>query len=81
MHAQHNSMHASDVLQAVHQILCQGGLLTERGYADPLTQLACYVAAIVHDYEHKVQQAGERRLNSGACNVHRPWNPATSDRN
>ena len=49
--AQHNAVHASDVLQTFHMIVCQGGLIP--GYVDPLTHLACLLAAIVHDYEHR----------------------------
>ena len=44
-------MHASDVLQTFHVVLTRGGLTP--GYADPLTLLACYMAAVVHDYEHR----------------------------
>ena len=40
----HNAVHAADVLQGVHLILSQGQLLPE--HADPLTHLACYVAAV-----------------------------------
>jgi hypothetical protein len=46
----HNSTHASDVLQTLHIILHRSGMLPH--YADPLALLACYLAAIVHDYEH-----------------------------
>lgn len=46
----HNAMHATDVLQSVHVLLHSGGLVGT--YADPLTLLGCYLAAIVHDYEH-----------------------------
>ncbi len=50
---QHNKIHAADVLQTFHVLICRGGLTP--GYVDPLTHLACYIAAIVHDYEHKVR--------------------------
>ncbi len=46
----HNSRHAADVLQTFHMILHRGGLMP--GYADQLTVMACYLAAVVHDYEH-----------------------------
>jgi hypothetical protein len=42
---------AADVLQTLHVLLHRGGLVP--GYVDPPTLLACYVAAIVHDYEHR----------------------------
>ena len=47
---QHNKLHAASVLQLMHCILTKGGLVPS--YADPLIQMACYLAAIVHDYEH-----------------------------
>ncbi len=46
----HNSRHAADVLQSLHMIMHQGGLVP--GYVDQLTMLGCYLAAVVHDYEH-----------------------------
>lgn len=46
----HNRKHAADVLQSMHLILHQGGLLP--GYADELTLLACYLAAAMHDFQH-----------------------------
>lgn len=46
----HCATHAADVLQSVHVLLHSGGLVGV--YTDPLTQLGCYLAAIVHDYEH-----------------------------
>lgn len=46
----HNSRHAADVLQTLHMILTSGGLMP--GYADQLTLLGCYLAAVVHDFEH-----------------------------
>ena len=50
MNPYHNSTHATDVLQTLHVLLHRGGLVP--GYADPITLLACYLAAIVHDFEH-----------------------------
>jgi hypothetical protein len=46
----HNATHAADVLQTTHVLLHQGGLIG--GYADPLTLLGCYLAAVVHDVQH-----------------------------
>ncbi|MEW5305806.1 MAG: hypothetical protein WDW36_008323 [Sanguina aurantia] len=51
----HNRKHAADVLQSMHRILHEGGMMataTHAGYVDNLTLLACYLAATVHDYEH-----------------------------
>ena len=50
MNPYHNRTHAADVLQTMHVILHRGGLVP--GYADPITLLACYLAAIIHDFEH-----------------------------
>ena len=50
MNPYHNCTHAADVLQTMHVLLHRGGLVP--GYADPLSLLACYLAAIVHDFEH-----------------------------
>ena len=46
----HNRTHAADVLHTLHVLLHRGGLVP--GYADPMSLLACYLAAIIHDYEH-----------------------------
>lgn len=51
----HNRTHASDVLQTMHVIVTRSGLLPH--YADPLTHLACYLAAVVHDFEVSFRQA------------------------
>ncbi len=40
----HNKVHAADVVQSMHIILKRGGLVP--GYADPLTHLACLLAAV-----------------------------------
>lgn len=40
----HNRTHAADVLQTMHMLLRRGGLTP--GYADPLTQVACLLAAV-----------------------------------
>ncbi|GFH30211.1 phosphodiesterase, partial [Haematococcus lacustris] len=48
--AYHNRSHAADVVQTLHLLLTQGGLAP--GYADPLTRLAAYLAAVCHDYQH-----------------------------
>jgi hypothetical protein len=47
----HNRRHAADVVQGMHILLHRGGLMP--GYADQLTALGCYLAAVVHDYEHR----------------------------
>ena len=46
----HNAMHAADVLQSFHVIIHRGGLMP--AYVDPLTLMACYMAAVSHDFEH-----------------------------
>ncbi|KAJ9520692.1 hypothetical protein QJQ45_007556 [Haematococcus lacustris] len=46
----HNRSHAADVVQTMHMLLTKGGLMP--GYADHLTQLAAYLAAVCHDYQH-----------------------------
>ncbi|KAL6764769.1 3'5'-cyclic nucleotide phosphodiesterase [Haematococcus lacustris] len=46
----HSKTHAADVLQTYNLILKRGGLIP--GYVDPLTHVACLLAAVVHDYEH-----------------------------
>ncbi|KAJ9521888.1 hypothetical protein QJQ45_024758, partial [Haematococcus lacustris] len=46
----HNRSHAADVVQTMHMLLTRGGLMP--GYADHLTQLAAYLAAVCHDYQH-----------------------------
>lgn len=47
----HNKRHAADVLQSMHVIMHRGGMAP--GYVDQPTMLAAYLAAIVHDYEHR----------------------------
>lgn len=47
----HNKTHAADVLQGMHVMLTRGGL--HRRLGEELAMLAGYLAAIVHDYEHK----------------------------
>ncbi|GFH21958.1 phosphodiesterase [Haematococcus lacustris] len=46
----HNRSHAADVVQTMHMVLTRGGLMP--GYADRLTQLAAYLAAVCHDHQH-----------------------------
>ena len=48
----HNRIHAADVLQSLHVILCRGQLM-EKGFCDDISLLSCYLSAIIHDYEHK----------------------------
>lgn len=45
-------IHAADVLQTVHMVCTRGGL-RELGVVEDLSVLACYLAAVVHDFEHK----------------------------
>ncbi|KAJ9508776.1 hypothetical protein QJQ45_028082 [Haematococcus lacustris] len=47
----HGQRHVTEVVQGFHIILTQSGM--QPLYADPLTQLACYLAAAVHDLDHK----------------------------
>ncbi|XP_071878852.1 dual specificity calcium/calmodulin-dependent 3',5'-cyclic nucleotide phosphodiesterase 1 isoform X2 [Bombus fervidus] len=45
----HNNLHAADVAQTMHYILCQVGLMN---WLTDLEIFATLVAAIIHDYEH-----------------------------
>ncbi|KOB77986.1 Calcium/calmodulin-dependent 3',5'-cyclic nucleotide phosphodiesterase 1C, partial [Operophtera brumata] len=45
----HNNLHAADVAQTVHYMLCQTGLMN---WLSDLEIFATLVAALVHDYEH-----------------------------
>jgi len=47
----HNKTHAADVLQSVHVLLTRGGVAPH--YATPFTQMCCYLAAVMHDYDHR----------------------------
>ncbi|GAX83010.1 hypothetical protein CEUSTIGMA_g10437.t1 [Chlamydomonas eustigma] len=57
----HNREHATDVLQALHTILVNTGMMAtsedggvlEKGYGGPLVMLACLLAAASHDLGHK----------------------------
>ena len=63
--------HAADVLQTMHMIVHQGGLTPH--YADQHTVLSCYLAAVIHDFEHRglsndfVVNAGDKVAVSVAC--------------
>lgn len=46
----HNRRHAAYVLQSMHVIIHKGGMLG--GYVDDITLLTCYLAAILHDFDH-----------------------------
>lgn len=48
----HNRIHAADVLQSLHVLVARGGL-RERDFCDDVSLLACYLSAIIHDFEHK----------------------------
>ncbi|XP_076288775.1 dual specificity calcium/calmodulin-dependent 3',5'-cyclic nucleotide phosphodiesterase 1A-like isoform X10 [Lasioglossum baleicum] len=45
----HNNLHAADVAQTMHYILCQTGLMN---WLTDLEIFATLVAALIHDYEH-----------------------------
>ncbi|XP_043271065.1 calcium/calmodulin-dependent 3',5'-cyclic nucleotide phosphodiesterase 1A-like isoform X3 [Venturia canescens] len=45
----HNNLHAADVAQTMHWVLCQTGLMN---WLSDLEIFATLVAAIIHDYEH-----------------------------
>lgn len=47
----HNRTHAADVLQSMHVMLTRGGLIRRLG--EDLAMLAGYLAAVVHDYQHR----------------------------
>ncbi|MEW5301730.1 MAG: hypothetical protein WDW36_004570 [Sanguina aurantia] len=50
----HNKVHAAGVLQTLHVVVHQAGMVAAQGgYVDALELMAIYFAAIVHDYEHK----------------------------
>lgn len=49
----HNKTHAADVLQSMHVLMTRGGLLRRLGDDTSLLMLAGYLAAIIHDNEHK----------------------------
>mmetsp|Transcript_29009 Transcript_29009/g.75040 ORF Transcript_29009/g.75040 Transcript_29009/m.75040 type:complete len:974 (+) Transcript_29009:37-2958(+) len=46
----HSAIHAADVLQTLHVVMQQGGIVPQ--YADRLSLMAALMAAIMHDYEH-----------------------------
>ena len=41
----HNRIHAADVLQSLHVLLCRGGLM-QTGMCDESTLTACYLSAV-----------------------------------
>lgn len=45
----HNNLHAADVAQTVHHVLCQTGLMH---WLSDLEIFATLLAALIHDYEH-----------------------------
>lgn len=45
----HNNLHAADVCQTVHYMLCQTGLMN---WLSDLEIFSTLVAALIHDYEH-----------------------------
>ena len=44
--------HATSVLQMTHMLISHPGGLRDLGVVDTVTLLACYIAAISHDYGH-----------------------------
>eukprot|EP00877_Chromochloris_zofingiensis_P005018 jgi/Chrzof1/14517/Cz09g05220.t1 len=48
----HNRSHAADVLRSAHVLVTRGGVLYSGG-GDDISLLACYLAAIIHDFEHR----------------------------
>lgn len=42
----HSRMHAADVLQSLHVTLHNGGMVGPTSYADDLTLMTCYLAAV-----------------------------------
>ncbi|KAG1666487.1 hypothetical protein FOA52_004869 [Chlamydomonas sp. UWO 241] len=48
----HNRIHAADVLRSMHVLLCGGGIM-QASWFDDLSLMACYLSAIMHDYEHR----------------------------
>lgn len=48
----HNRIHAADVLRTLHVLVTQGGL-KQQGFCDDVSLFACYLSAIIHDYEHR----------------------------
>ena len=51
----HNRIHAADVLQSLHVLLCRGNLLAN-GIVDDTALLACHLSAIIHDFEHRYER-------------------------
>ncbi|XP_039279824.1 calcium/calmodulin-dependent 3',5'-cyclic nucleotide phosphodiesterase 1 [Nilaparvata lugens] len=45
----HNNLHAADVAQSIHYMLCQTGLMN---WLTDLEIYATLIAALIHDYEH-----------------------------
>lgn len=45
----HNNLHAADVAQTIHYMLCQTGIMH---YLTDLEIFAILIAALIHDYEH-----------------------------
>ncbi|KAK9819731.1 hypothetical protein WJX72_001710 [[Myrmecia] bisecta] len=48
----HNRMHAANVVQTTHMLVHYGDL-QKRGITSKVTRLASYLAAAIHDYDHK----------------------------
>lgn len=42
----HSRLHAADVLQSLHVTLHNGGMVGPESYADDLTLMTCYLAAV-----------------------------------
>lgn len=57
----HNRVHAADVLRTLHVIMHHGGVRQALHKAQDIALLATYLAAVIHDYEHK---------GGGSCALH-----------
>jgi len=49
----HNRTHACDVLRTLHVIMTRGGVKGALSKAQDVALMAAYLAAVIHDYEHK----------------------------
>lgn len=52
----HSRLHAADVLQSLHVTLHNGGMVGPESYADDLTLMTCYLAAVSTSHQILVEQ-------------------------